>query len=43
MEYWKWNARNTEKSFDSEVLKKKKNARDKLFKKFKKSRLLGIF
>ena len=43
MEYWKWNARNTEKCFDIEVLEKKKNARDKLFKKFKKSRLLGIF
>ena len=42
MEYWKWNARNTEKCFDSEVLEKK-NARDKLFKKFKKSRLQGIF
>ena len=43
MEYWKWNARNTEKCFDIEVLEKKKKARDKLFKKFKKSRLQGIF
>ena len=24
MEYWKWNARNTEKCFDIEVLEKKK-------------------
>ena len=34
----KWIKGNTQKWFDSEVLKKP-NARDKLFKKFKKSKL----